>query len=193
MLKRLFLICIVAFLTVNSFSLPKVKITSVKCSSSMKFVKPGFKCFAKSLSRHVSTGNMEVHLLTPLKQIFVRISLKLITEVIKVFFQLDIELSHRSGIRPIYNFVFNQTIDFCALMKGTNNIIGRAMIDLVKDTIAKGFFHPCPYSEMISYNVSFKSIPIFAQFLSGRFKINQRVFNDDDDRILNIILEFELV
>ena len=51
-----------------------LKITSYRCTSSNKSIHPGYKCFAKSLSRKVSTANFFIKLRRPFFNMMVNLT-----------------------------------------------------------------------------------------------------------------------
>lgn len=103
------------------------------------------------------------------------------------------QVDHRIGLRPIYNSVFNQTTDACGLMNGSGDKAGKLIVDVISDSFPAGLLHPCPFfGEFKAYNVTFKSVPVFAQFLLGRFRATLKYYNDNDENIVTVIAEFEL-
>lgn len=103
-------------------------------------------------------------------------------------------MSHRDGIRPIYNEVMNLNLNFCGFMNGTeSNLMMRLLLETVKDTAPKGFFHPCPfYKDFVAYNVSLVELPVLVQFLLGRYRTVMRFSDRKDSNIFTAFFEFEL-
>jgi Protein of unknown function (DUF1091) len=108
--------------------------------------------------------------------------------------KLHFEIKHGGGITPYYNTIINSTVHFCKALNGTDsNPIAKWAIEAVSDAVPKGFFHPCPYfGQFTASNVSMAKRGVFSQFLSGRYKIFIRMFDESDENIITFNLETEL-
>jgi hypothetical protein len=109
--------------------------------------------------------------------------------------QMHVETEYGSGLNPYHNTIINSTIDGCAFLNGTdnNNPIARWFVDMITDSVPRGFYHPCPYSgELKAYNVTLKFTNLISQFPKGSYKTTVRAFNKLDDNIITMKLDLNV-
>jgi Protein of unknown function (DUF1091) len=181
LLFLLFLIFVTNFVTSQD---KLIKVRSFKCTSSNQTIHPNFKCFAKSYSRTFSAIFLDCFFRRPLCNVLLTFSIS----------KLRFEIKHGGGITPYYHTFINSTVHFCETLNGTDsNPIANWAIEAISHAVPKGFFHPCPYiGQFTVRNVSIATVPVFSQFLSGRYKTFIRVFDESDDNILTLQLETEM-
>jgi Protein of unknown function (DUF1091) len=108
-------------------------------------------------------------------------------------FQLHVDLKHRS-ITPFFNQVINSTTDFCEFLNETKpNLVLKWVIGMAKEFLPPGFVHHCPYiGNLEAYNVSVTLTPEMSVFLTGRYLLTLRPFDDVDPNIFTAFIDLEL-
>jgi hypothetical protein len=108
-------------------------------------------------------------------------------------FQVPSRMKHGSGLTPYNSTIINTTVHFCDSLNGTDyNPTGKWVLDCAADQLPKGTYRPCPYFGQIKYsNISLKVTSVLSQFLSGRYKITARSFDEKDDNVITFKLEAE--
>lgn len=88
-------------------------------------------------------------------------------------------------LTPYYNTVINTTIDVCSYLNGTmNNILASAFYDAFSKTVPKEYIHPCPYfGYYVATNLTPSTNAMALQFLSGKYQVTARFYDDIDDNI----------
>jgi hypothetical protein len=104
---------------------------------------------------------------------------------------MHVETKYGSGFNPYHNTIINSTFDACAFLNGTDkNPIAKWFLDMVSDSVPKGFYHPCPYfGELRAYNVTLKITNLFSQFPKGSYKTTIRTFDKIDENMITFKLD----
>lgn len=89
---------------------------------------------------------------------------------------------------PYYTTVINTTVDACGFLNGSlNNILASSFYDAFAKTVPKEYIHPCPY---FGYHIGKNLTPVVTsmalQFLSGKYQVTARFYDDIDDNIFTV-------
>jgi len=97
-------------------------------------------------------------------------------------------------LTPYFNSVINTTGDLCAYVNGTDrNPAIKWMINMIGDSLPKGFIHACPYyREFIAYNATLKLAPEMTVFLLGSYRLSGRIFEKMDENIFTACIDFDM-
>lgn len=191
-LNFLLLIIVLEF-TVSSTN---VKLTSLKCSASNRSIRSNFKCFAKPLSRHLTTANIDLFFTRELKDFNVILCNNLVLLLGNFFntFQAQIHVLHSAKyFGSKFNTVINSTIDACRFFNGTGDtVVTKWIYGVVDEYFPPNFFLACPYcGHFKRNNVSFTDANLSPEFLNGRYKIVVRFFDSEDENIATVTFVLE--
>jgi hypothetical protein len=104
-----------------------------------------------------------------------------------------VNVQHGSGITPYYTTIIDSTANVCNFLAGNDkNLVAKWMMDSIRDSSPPGFFHRCPYDTFKAFNVTIVSNAFLSQFIPGRYKLLVRFFDDLDENIITMFIEFEL-
>jgi hypothetical protein len=85
-------------------------------------------------------------------------------------------------------------MDLCGFLNGTDEgPIVKWLVGMIRNSFPKNLLHPCPYiGEVKVYNLTMEVQPVLSQFLVGRYRSFFKIYDDQDDNILTMNLEWEL-
>ena len=194
MVKFSLLFVLILFSFPSNFVKAGIKVRGSRCTASKKSIAPEFKCFAKSYSRKLTTFNIDLTFTKKLYSAKVKVFLIIFFSFFsKSIFQINSQVHHGNGITPFFNTIINATTDICQFLGGDkSNIMVSMILDTVAKTLPKGVVHSCPYSgQLKAYNITIEDVPIFSQFLLGRYKFISKFFNTDDENIFTLFVDVE--